>query len=232
MKVALCLYGQPRNIESPLIEEGFGNWILNKYSPDVFAHAWISGESNGFSISDWSSSCPKVTETLQSENLIKEKFSPKRFLFEPPRFFSLSEEARKKVSGLEYFSENNENNVISQLYSISQSLRLLDGNYDWVFLCRYDIFINELPPLEDLDPSKIYVSDYYSHFSDNVMFGGQEAIMTQDILDSIDALCFEVEKFTPEEFKRVAYSKSNLTEGRAKIRYGVLRGLTMNTLQV
>jgi hypothetical protein len=232
MKVALCLYGQPRNIESPLIDEGFGNWILKKYSPDVFAHAWISGESRGFPISDWSSSWPEVKENLQSEKIIKEKFSPKKFIFEQPRIFSLGGEARKKALELELFSENNESNILSQLHSISQSLRLLEGNYDWVFLCRYDIYIKELPNLEDLDPSKLYVSDYYSHFSDNVVFGGMKAIMTQDIADSIDSLCFYVKKFSPEEFKRVAYSKLNTPEGRVKIRYGILRGLSDNSLQV
>jgi len=232
MKVALCLYGQPRNVESPLIEKGFGNCILDKYNPDVFAHAWISGENKDFAISDWSSSCPNVTENLRSEELIKSKFSPKNFIQEQPRTFSLEDESRKKVSGLKYYSQNNESNVISQLYSISKSLRMIDSHYDWVFLCRYDIYIKELPSLDELDPSNLYVTDFYDHFSDNIMIGGKEAMMTQDLFDSINPLCSEINRFTPEEFKRVSYLKRNPTESRAKIRYGILRGLTLDSLQV
>ena len=38
MKVALLLYGQPRNIDNMKVIESHKNLIINKYDADVFCH--------------------------------------------------------------------------------------------------------------------------------------------------------------------------------------------------
>jgi len=265
MKVALCFFGQPRHIENPYSCLSHKYWIIDKYKADVFVHSWISGEEIDFNCADQIKNCKcpvcmkKAKENKDAELILK-KYNPKKYTFEEPINFSLDERIREflrekqknptnekqLVHGSFNYSENNENNHLSQLYSISQSIRLLDEEYDWVILSRFDNYIYDFPSLYLLDKGLYLTSQYYSHFADVLIFGNQEYIKALDCFDKVQNLYQHINNFTPEEFKRVAFQqvyKSDVknineygyevgTEKRIFIGVGIVRTDSLESLQI
>jgi hypothetical protein len=234
VKVALCLFGQPRLIENPYTYPSHFNWIINKYDTDVYAHSWISNENKPFTYSDWG--IRMGLADIQAENtksIILNNYTPKTYLFEEPKTFYLEEDVRKKVELLDYYSLNNENNLMSHIYSMSKSIELIDKNtdYDWVIISRYDNYIESLPDFNSLDKDNLYLSDRYGHFCDVIIFGGLNHILTLNCFEDFNNLCNSVGNFTAEEFKKAAYRKKYTEEKRVRIEAGLVRTLTLENLQ-
>jgi hypothetical protein len=233
MKVALCIFGQPRVINNPYTFQSHKNWIIDKYNADVFTHSWISGKETPFNYSDWVKSEFVDYEHKDTVNIILENYKPKKYKFELPITFSLPKKIREKVSHLNYYSSNNENNTLSHLYSLSNSINLIDSTYDWVIISRYDNYIKSFPELKDLNPNNLYITtDYGNHFPDHMIFGGQNQINTLNCYDNISELCSNISLFTPESFKRAAFYKSGGIESRVKLEVGIARTLTLDNLQI
>jgi hypothetical protein len=248
MRVALCFFGQPRSIKNPYTYLSHKEWIIDRYNADVFAHAWISGGEREMEFSDWVDSKFKIEtkESTKAPDIILKNYKPKAYIFEPPKKFSLDEDSRmiikrkeeeyqKKWEGKFHYSPNNENNIMSQLYSISKVIELLknENKYDWVILSRYDNYITDFPELYKLAKEYLYLSDKFtSNFSDVIMFGGQNQIETFDCFDKIPELCKKINYFTPEEFKRHAfYMKYKNQEKRIKIGIAIARSNDKDNLQ-
>ena len=236
MRVALCFFGQPRVIENPHTYQSHVDHIISKYDVDVYAHTWISGGERELEYSDWVSRNTRSAEHPNAANIIIDRYNPKKYIFEEPRVFSLDEVSRETIkscgpcpAGAYYWSLNNENNTLSHLYSLSNSIKLLDGeSYDWVVLSRYDNYIDHFPNLNELDSNSLYLSSQYNHFVDVMMFGGQEHVSRLNCFDQIPDLCTKIGYFTPEEFKRVSY---NQPESRIYIGVGIARTNTLEGLQ-
>ena len=238
MKVALCFFGQPRVITNPYTSESHFHHIINKYDTDIYVHAWISGGGGEMEYSDWVNDESKTNEHPQSSEIILEKYNPKKYSFEPPRPFKLSSNSRKIVqacnpcpSGNSYWSLNNENNTLSHLYSLTKSIQLIEGEYDWVILSRFDNYITNLPNLNNLNPNNLFLSNGYSHFTDVLVFGGYKQIKTLACYDDIPNLCNDIKYFTPEEFKRSAFQTKYKTEVRTSIGVSIARSNTLSKLQ-
>ena len=77
--------------------------------------------------------------------------------------FLYIEEKKKLYNGEFYYSLNNENNTLSQIYSVSKSISLLGDRYDCVILSRYDNFIYNFPNLNDLNMNNLYLNNSYLH---------------------------------------------------------------------
>ena len=182
MKIAFCLYGQPRNYI-----QGYNNIMnfKNKFNLtlDFYFHTWVSNER--YECSPW--------RDINENELQPNKFVVAELirLYEPKAYCS---DMAKKFDDtdvkdtLAYRNSSdkekaNINNLLSQLYSRYRVKNLVNdnahlyGNYDIVILSRFD-FLNEI----NLDPNtvdteKIYVSDMHKDrhvFPDNFM------IMSQD----------------------------------------------------
>jgi hypothetical protein len=238
MRVALCFFGQPRVIENPFTYQSHIDHIISKYDVDVYAHAWISGGERSLEYSDWVKDDARSTEHPNAAQIILDRYKPKKYLFEEPKTFSLDEASRDIVkacgpcpAGAFYWSPNNENNTMSQLYSVSKTIQLLDGeSYDWVILSRYDNFIDYFPNLNELQPN-LYLSNRYEHFVDVLMFGSQPHISTLNCFDNIPELCRKINYFTPEEFKRTAFQTHYQSEGRVPIGVGIARSNSLDKIQ-
>jgi hypothetical protein len=237
VRVALCLFGQPRFVDNPYGFDSHFNNIISKYDADVFAHAWIPTEQDG-NITPYETSYWVNTEVFppkDSETIILDKYKPLKYSFEPPQSFSLKDSIRDVVKDLEYYKKTQENNLISHLYSLSKSIKLLCGlpKYDWVIISRYDNYIHNMPNLTGLPSDELYLSSQYSHFVDVLMFGGQSQIesMICDDDSTIEYLCNHINNFTPEEFKRVSFNRYYKTECRIPIGVGILRSSTLEGLQ-
>lgn len=233
MRVALCMFGQPRVINNPYTFQSHEEWIIKKYNTDVFTHSWISEKETSFNYSDWVKLEYIDFEDKNTADIILDKYKPKQFKFEQPRSFILDDTSRNKVKDLAYYSLNNENNILSHLYSLSTSLSLIDEIYDWVIISRYDNYIRYIPNLNELSSNGLYITtDYGNHFPDHMILGGQKQIMSLNCYNLIPELCNEINIFTPESFKRAAFYKLNETENRVRLEVGLARTLTLNNLQI
>lgn len=238
MRVALCFFGQPRVIENPFTYQSHLDHIINKYDADVYTHTWISGGKNPLKYSDWVKADARSSEHPNAAQNILAKYKPKKYLFEEPKTFRLDEASRGIVkacspcpNGSFYWSPNNENNTLSQLYSVSKTLQLLEGEtYDWVVLSRYDNFIDFFPNLNELEPN-LYLTNQYMHFADVLMFGSQPHIRTLNCFEDIPELCRKIDYFTPEEFKRAAFQTHYQSEGRVAIGVGIARSNSLDKIQ-
>ena len=259
MKVAICFFGQPRWLNNPYVYMSHKKWIMDLYDTDIFIHSWINNSENNFEYADQVDDIFKNKEVPDSDQIILNRYKPKEYLFEKSKTFYLSKETRdileerknlyhRRINGSFNWSENNENNHLSQLYSISKSIELLNNHkYDFVFISRFDNYIYKLPNLYNLNSDALYINDKILYnFSDVLIFGGQEHIKTFNCIDKVDEISKHVHYFSPEEYKRVAYqSKFGYNppiigdygyeigkEKRIDIGVGVVRSNNLKNLQL
>jgi hypothetical protein len=236
MRVALCFFGQPRLLENPYTYNSHLKHIIDKYPTDVYVHNWIGSENTPFTYSDWA--LDKMQEDwkqVQSQNVkgkVEEMYSPIAAKFDTARTFRLSNESREIVKTLPFYSTNNENNTLSQLYSISECLKLVKCiDYDFIILSRYDNYIYSLPDLTELSTDNFYVTNRYQHFADVLFIGGVDAVRSLICFDKIEQMCNKIPMFIPEEFKRIALYENQYKETRVGIDVGIARTLTTDHIQ-
>jgi hypothetical protein len=227
MKVALCFFGQPRFLNNPYSYISHKIWILDKYETDIYIHSWINKDNKECEYSDWVINRQKLqnikyetfTEYNGIENDIIKKYKPKKYIFEKSKDLKFSvydweklKEKEKKYyeiwNGDFHLSKNNEKNILSQLYSIDKVLNLLDTDYDWVILSRFDNYIINLENLYNLNNNYLYIKDYHpNNFNDVLMFGGMKFVEPFKLYDKVSELVDDIEVFTPEQFKKVSFYK-------------------------
>lgn len=140
MKIALCFSGQPRSVEEtfPYIEEH----ILNRFSPDIYAHVWYDDAWVGKRIV--SAGGVVATNPIKDNVIhkIQTLYQPKRLLIDSPKVFDEKEYSSRK------FPQIKPQNSLSQRYSIQKAFELIDSSYDVVIRMRFDWAIQtmiELP---------------------------------------------------------------------------------------
>lgn len=152
MKLALCLYGQPR-----CLYEGFEylNNIIQAYDTDVFYHVWDTTNTQ-YPVSY--SNPYTINKSLQDINCVKELYKPVEYEVEMSReFLNDRESVVFKNTGM----HSNSSNLLSQMYSRTKVCNLFKNHYEktgtkytMVIFTRFDIMFNKLPSAIDL--SKIY----------------------------------------------------------------------------
>jgi len=236
MKVALCFFGQPRLLENPYTYNSHLEHIVNKYTTDTYVHSWVGNENNHFAYSDWALDKMqegwKQVQSQDVESRIEKMYSPIVTKFDLARTFKLSDESREVVKNLPFYSANNENNTLSQLYSISECIKLVEkDDYDFIILSRYDNYIQHIPNLNELDSNGFYITNMYAHFADGLMIGGVSQVRSLICFDKIEQMCNKVTMFIPEEFKRIALYENQYKETRVGIDVGIARTLTIDHIQ-
>lgn len=142
MKVALCLYGQPR-----VYREGYNSLkkLIDTHSLDVFCHFWYSEKHEPYTGPPWR----KINnQPLKKPEDLLSLYKPIKWLHEEPREFKVD----TSTVGFQKSRGVNASNILSQIHS-RQSVRdiLLDyckesnTTYDYVIVTRYDILITKLP---------------------------------------------------------------------------------------
>lgn len=182
MKIALCLYGQPRCIDNPNIKKTINEKILSHHSIDVYGHFWYDDAVQKFHGSDWLDTSTEyhqggpfdvIPNTL---DIIKDNYNLtnlNNFVYEPPKDFSniltedemliLSKKSKNPWDNNNFYSPNNVNSLLSHLYSIETALNLIPNNtYDFVILTRYDTLILKFPTLSTLERGYVYLNRGYN----------------------------------------------------------------------
>jgi hypothetical protein len=172
MKVAICLYGQPR-----LYEKGYINIknfidLNNKHSFDLFFHTWYDENmiGNYYQCAPWRYIDKNELEIKKNtiDNLIN-LYEPKEYMYESPKIFDTSIYNNTNMFLLSNkYMQNNIDNTISCIYSkyqVSTLLQKYASNkniiYDFIISIRFD-FLNELNfTIEDLKKDKINCMNVY-----------------------------------------------------------------------
>ena len=172
MRIALCLYGQPRNYEKGY--ETIKKHILDKYnSVDVFFHAWETDKE--YEASPWR---PVNKNKVNLEEVVN-LYKPKSYLIEKSMtFFPPLGNGYDKTS-----HKNNCSNILSQFYSRTSVRNVFlnycqtnSKEYDIVIVTRFDINIIKLPSvLNSLNISFcMFHQDRPLIFNDNMIISGVE----------------------------------------------------------
>ena len=149
MKVAVCLYGQPRNYI--LGNKNIKRWMKynQNISFDFFIHCWISEKK--MECSPWSNTDKNLLKIKDKEKLsndIKQMYEPKNYCFEN----TIDDFKNFNIENSLIFNQTNEtkkkniNNVLSQIYSRNKVRDLLleyikenNVEYDFIVICRIDL---------------------------------------------------------------------------------------------
>lgn len=173
VKIAYCLYGQPRNYL-----EGSKNIkkLVDKYDVDFYYHTWtLSNENETYVTSEYRNiSIDDLKYDKDIINKINLLYKPKAYLYENSRFFTIDNDANF-VNSLAYLNTPDSNrkdfrisNTLSRFYSNQQVRNLLYDtikneqiNYDFVITSRFD-FLKEINiNLDEIDNEKIYVGNIH-----------------------------------------------------------------------
>lgn len=241
MKIALCLYGQPRFLDNPLAFHSIQTHILNCFDTDVFCHFWHDEDKNFFNRSDFSKAYGGCSADYMpyickdAEKKIVDFFSPKAYICEKSRTFSIPDENLLTDALRNYPSNRDENisNMKSQLYSWQKVLEIFEQNkgnceYDWVIVTRYDLVISNLP-----HPPGFIKNRTYGHGTCDIVAIEPKLCKHIKPYDQFDIITPRVNSFDAAEYKRIsiqnAGSNLDLNEGwvyklvRSNLESGILR---------
>jgi len=171
MKVAYCLYGQPRNlIEGYKIISKF----VKKYNPDFYYHTWtLPNENERYTHSHYRYvNDTELQYDKNIENKINSLYNPISYSVETSKIFN-GEEYSDFVNSVIYLNTEDYNivnisNTISQFYSRQKVRDLLYNEiihknikYDFVISSRFDTLKEINIDLNILDKNKFYVSNMH-----------------------------------------------------------------------
>lgn len=175
MKIAICLYGQPRDYKyGYTCITNFMENNKNKY--DFFFHCWID-DNIEYETSPWRK-IDKKTLFIENQNIVKndifQLYKPISYLYEKPldknkETFLIEMEYIQKSIAYKNSNQSKKNNIyntISQIYSRNKVKDLFEKyitnakiNYDIVISTRFDgfCFPNSLD-ISNIQKNKIYAS--------------------------------------------------------------------------
>jgi hypothetical protein len=216
MKVALLFFGQPRFVDRPEIAEVYKKYIIDRYTTDVFCHAWWKPNGGEYDYSTWSniSNCPIPDNAI---DIIKQNYNPTLLAINAPRKFTLPTPVKDHVdkhftgkhpSG-NHWNYNNYSNILSQLWSIQQISNLFsyysEGlHYDWVVLARYDTVLVNFPDLTECNPELFYLPGHHPRFPDTIQaFGTKFLQWSKNVYNDIEdeQVYSSIWEPSPEAFK-------------------------------
>jgi hypothetical protein len=171
MKIAICLYGQPRNYIV-----GYNNIkkIFFGYNIEFFFHCWTINNLETYDVAPW--------RNINKENLIvndQEKinsdlinlYKPVKYMFEKS-INKFDENIYLNTIAYENSNSNNKsniNNVLSQIYSRNRVCDIFNNyvtnnnlTYDFVVICRFDINNCFKLNFYGLNKDNVYVSNIHS----------------------------------------------------------------------
>jgi hypothetical protein len=239
MKVAICLYGQPR-----LYEEGYN--VIKDFMEhnddcvfDFFFHTWYSESLVGqyYQCAPWRNI--KQEDLLIKKNTIAklvDLYKPKKCMYEPPKIFDKNHYINSKiyVNSSEILKQN-ANNTLSALYSrqcVSDLLQSYSDNveekYDIVISIRFD-FLNKLNfKLNTMKNNKINVMNVFPrlYLADHIVISDfDNFIKYSNAFNNLDKIFIKLEYKKYLEDVKCGYNFINesLTTANLLIYYNDLR---------
>ena len=191
MKLALCLFGEPRYVKSEIAYNLYKEFILNEYEVDVYGHTWIA---DFYQPSSWSNS-PDVVGSKDIPDVIRDQYKGIKLVAETARSFH---------------ENRNRNNFISQIYSINEVANLIENpdQYQFILIGRYDLLLSRFESINDLTEG-YYSTNRHPIFADQLVFLSPKYLPALKLFDSIDQVqigsgdIISVERFKLDCFERL-----------------------------
>jgi hypothetical protein len=159
MKVALCLSGQARFLETCYYESMKPN-LIDDLNPDVFIHTWDTSTMVGqhFKSGGGGIMGDKIPSNLMET--VVNLYQPKKYIIEPQKYFESDKWSSRLMWGIK------SDHLCSMFYSIHESNKLkkqyeYENNfiYDWVIRIRFDMAIPSGPlNLNELNNNHLWVA--------------------------------------------------------------------------
>uniref|UniRef100_A0A6C0DQ94 Uncharacterized protein n=1 Tax=viral metagenome TaxID=1070528 RepID=A0A6C0DQ94_9ZZZZ len=179
LKIAYCLYGQPRNLE-----DGYNiiSKFVENYNVDFYYHTWtLNHENEVYSHSNYRNI--KIEEIKYDHDIINKinlLYKPKKYISELSKYFDYKNFENSLIfNNLECKDTNRISNTFSNFYSkqkvrdlLNETLEKEKINYDLVIISRFDMLKEINIDLNLLDKNKIYVSNIHNPryiFSDAIL---------------------------------------------------------------
>ena len=173
MRIAITFYGQPRDYKQGF--ENLQNFISKQTDIhiDYFYHCWITENNTKYDSSPWA----KVNNDnlfvkdnkIIMDDLLK-LYNPKMYEYENTidNFDLQNYTNTLAFKKMPKKKKNNINNILSQMYSRNKTCKMLEEyikntetNYDIVIMTRFDWYKKINLCLNEIDKSKIYVSNRF-----------------------------------------------------------------------
>ncbi len=191
MKVALCLSGEPRFFEDtyPRIKKH----LIDAFDSDIFIHTWRTPEDYKvkYSSSNYNQGWSGYKLSEHAYDKVVKLYKPKNYCIDNSKDFYQDVDTNEMYRRyFNYFTPEfkqiNLRGSLCMFYSIMKSNLLRREQelierfeYDWVIRCRFDLQINQTPPLEQLDNTKVYYEEMGqpdNMVSDWFNFGGSQVM--------------------------------------------------------
>lgn len=204
VKIAYCLYGQPRNLEKcyKIISK-----FVENYDVDFYYHTWVLENSNDLYVHSGYRNVD-IEELKYDKNIvdkINSLYKPKAYLAESSKSFNhkIDNEFLNSIAykNTDIFNKigNRISNVFSNFYSKQQVRNLFydtitkeNKEYDFVITSRFDMLKEINVNLDTIDNKKIYVSNIHSPryiFSDAILIlGVNNFLKLYDVYDNLHNL--------------------------------------------
>ena len=191
MKVALLLTGLPRKVQ-----EGYTHYwknIVENYDTDVYLHFWEDEEYE------------KVLEVYNPKKFIKElpfKFTQYRYGVVSPN----DDMSRP----LEQYDVAGNFRGFPMFYSWQVGYSLIEGKYDCIIRSRYDLGTPNPIKLENLDLSKINISNW--HWGGSEIMDDNICITNQTLSDILFKDVFDEFINYSKQTGKIFFQEKNFTE--------------------
>lgn len=201
LKVAICIYGQPRYLNNKHVKARLDSIVYSKYDVDVYIHTWNVKVCIG---SEWNKFNCNVSDLF---NTIDNTYAPRRILIDKEfKSFSLSESVITSIKSRPYYSDHNLISLSSHLYSFQTCLSLIDKEYDFVFVTRFDNLLNKFPVLNLLERGNLYYTNHYGgNFSDASFILSSDIIKNFKPYDDMEIVLPLCEVITSEKVKQMSF---------------------------
>lgn len=194
MKVALCLSGQPRFLET-CYHQSMKPHILDPFSPDVFIHTWETSDMVGeYFVNGWGDNMGAAISEDLTERMLA-LYRPVKYTIEPQIQFEANKWAGRLMPSIK------SDHMQSMFCSIYKSNELKkqyeqDNNfiYDWVIRIRFDMAVPSGPlRLSELDNSHLWVAtgcfDGHNGYLDSVGYSSSKIMdIYSDTFNHIDSI--------------------------------------------
>ena len=203
MKIAWCIYGQPR-----LFRKGYDNikaFLDNNSNVecDFFIHSWFDESLIGQYYT--SSQYRQISQSelyigSDTDTAILQIYAPKSHIFEKPRDFDISHlHGSIMYESTNEHQKNNINNCMSNIYSKYKVNQLLqeyiatkNTYYDLIISTRFDYLNTLLVDLQTLNPNKLNIIP--SH-SSKIILNDNYVIASNDIFNKYSHAFANIELF-------------------------------------
>jgi len=197
MKVALLLTGLPRKIQEGY--EYYWKNIVENYDTDVYLHFWEGEEDD------------KVLSVYNPKKYIKEKpFKFTEYKQGINSYFRDGITPDDLARPLEEYDVAGNFRSLPMFYSWQTGYNLIEGNYDCIIRSRYDLGTLNQIKLENLDLTKINISNW--HWSGSEIMDDNICITNQTLSDILFKDVFDEFINYSKQTGKIFFQEKNFTE--------------------